>query len=139
MRELLELYHGNSVIEHYWRSSKSDKLLPRISLENEDRIETVLARCVIEYKLREVAKEDPLVVPPPHEPNIPETKVTIERVMNYLDKRPVCLLFNQETGKAYFTNLSTWVKSIFRALGPTWIRLLSPNLYKMEHFNIVHG
>ena len=49
------------------------------------------------------------------------------------------LQFNQETGKAYFTNLSTWAKSIFCALGPTWIRLLSPNLYKMEHFNIVHG
>ena len=147
MRDLLELYHGNSVIERYWRRSKSHKLLPRMSLENEDRIEALvwlkniaaLALCVLEYKLRKASKTDPLVVPPPHEPNIPQTTVTIESVMNYMEETEISLQFDRDTGKAFFNNLSTWARAVFRALGPTWIRLLSPTLYKMEHFNIVHG
>lgn len=64
MRELFELYHNNSAIERYWRTSNTKTfLVPKFFLENDDRIEAlvwlrhiaVLAYCIMEYKLRKAS------------------------------------------------------------------------------------
>ena len=110
-RELLELYHGNSVIEEYWRTSKDGELLlPRLWLENEDRIEALvwlqhiacLGLHVIGNKLNQAAEADPLVVPPQHDPSFPESKLTPARVMRYLTVHPIQLQYCLRTKRAFF-------------------------------------
>ena len=145
-RELLELYHGNSVIEEYWRTSKDGELLlPRLWLENEDRIEALvwlqhiacLGLHVIGNKLNQAAEADPLVVPPQHDPSFPESKLTPARVMRYLTVHPIQLQYCLRTKRAFFTGISYTVKAMLHALGESWFSLLSPRLYKFEHSNIV--
>ena len=141
MRELLEVYRGNQVVEDFWTVLKDKQLfLPALYLHKEERIEAllwllqivVLGYYVIQACLNFHRQQDPELADTMRRlsshPERDNPTLTTRQLIRRFQQFNMCVSFTPY-GKAMIKGINLDICRILLTLGKAWSNLLNPRLY----------
>ena len=141
MRELLEVYRGNQVVEDFWTVLKDKQLfLPALYLHKEERIEAllwllqivVLGYYVIQACLNFHRQQDPELADTMRRlsshPERDNPAFTTRQLIRRFQQFNMCVSFTP-SGKAMIKGINLDICRILLSLGKAWSNLLNPRLY----------
>ncbi len=141
MRELLEIYRGNQVVEDFWTVLKDKQLfLPALYLQKEERIEALLwllqivvlgyyiiQACLNYHKQKDPELADTMRRLSSHPERVNPT-FTTRQLIRCLKQLNMSVSYTP-SGEAMIKGINLDICRILLALGKAWTDLLNPRLY----------